>query len=342
VWSMLGLELSNPPISFKNGYFLYITMDGLFTPLVYPVLVLSRHRNAYFKQLPKAAALVKDTVKSVGSLLIRHPHKLAPIIGAFHHWNKKYIGAQKKSPKKAYLVYTDFDHKIPFKPDYDLVYIRIISQLLKVCSESAHQITAQQMKFFGQCFKDMNEVTAKSFKRYQTTTPRFHDHDRLALRVVQHADEPINSCPSIHISYSVFLYNMSKYALNLPKENPTLWKEVDHVCTEMFNSVLYTKQHACIDLSFGMAVAHKVFTKRFKNLPFDSMSAKLQSISSSHPEIQYKYVIKWYNYLVKEMNQGHKIVELVGRYLKAGGFKRVKVDGCKKYFDTRLKKPVSF
>ena len=124
------------------------------------------------------------------------------LIRGIRDWNKRYFKTQKqKKQPDCYFIYTQHDHEIPFRPEYDIAYTHIIPHLIFTAKHLARWCPSEDLKQALSSFMHANDISQKVYITSQTTMPRFTDHDRLTRGIAQKLDEPLNCCPSLHITY---------------------------------------------------------------------------------------------------------------------------------------------
>lgn len=267
------------------------------------------------EQFPIASKNLEIMLEDLLETTVKHPIKTAPVYHAVGNWVISYFKAQKKTHEKlCFDVYTEHDKLIPFKPQEDIMYAYMISQLAYVASQVTKKLTFKEMKSFVKGFIELNDLAVDTFNQYPTVMPRFHDHDRLTLRVVQHIDEPVNCCPSLHIAYSIYLDNVAQKVLNEPKDKDC-FESIRTSTKAMVNSVLYTKQHALIDVAGGILAAQIIFEDTY-NDPFNNFIHVFDELKYDHLEIDYDRIERMYNELKSDFANIGSFPNAIGNYLK--------------------------
>ncbi|MBI5398571.1 hypothetical protein HZB03_03850 [Candidatus Woesearchaeota archaeon] len=295
------------------------------------------NREAYNQQWDVASRNIELTVEGLAKLLARHPIFGAYAVGGVVNWLHDYFSAQQESVlKQRHLVYTEYDKKIPFRPEEDIMYVYMIAQIASIINKTCSRLSRQEFKHLVETFQEANDIAVDVFKQYPTTMPRFTDHKRLSLKVVQKLDKPINCCPSLHIGYSMLLDNVARIMI-LP-QNPGVFEALRYSTLRMFNSVLYTGQHSIIDVAFGMVLARKVFESAY-NTNYHDLTDAFGAMHQQQPSIDYKEIQRIYEYGAAASGS---LTDIVGEYLAANGYAKVNPDedinGC--YFDTQRKEIV--
>ncbi len=238
-------------------------------------------------------------------------------------WLDKYQKTQtiiKKEDK--YNVETDIDRQIPFKPEDAEAYSLIVPQFFALAKHFTFACTEKELQEITDCFKYANKLAAKVFKEIPTFMPRPTDHNDKALKFVQYFDDPVNCCPSLHITYSILAYNIGKTILS-----PNEFHDYDDSIGKMFSSVLYTKQHAVVDIIYGMVCARKAFTKQFLEKKFDDLTSKFDDLQKDYPEVPFDYIADKY----KEQNLMLSLSELVEKEIVLSGkYEKLSEEECRK------------
>lgn len=241
------------------------------------------HREAYEAQFDETSRNAEIAVEGLGRLVNRHALSVAPVVGAVGNWARHYFGAQRKAAEQPrYLVYTDLDAAIPFRPEADTLYAYMVTQVTTLAHELADVLPLREQRHAIGAFTDMNTVGAEAFQRFPTVMPRFTDHARLGLRVVQALDRPLNCCPSLHIAYAIMIEDVATAAFSPHPDKAAVLDAVREVTGGMVDSVLYTKQHAILDVAFGILCARLVHERRFERT-FVEPTALLQHGPGPHP-----------------------------------------------------------
>ncbi len=293
-------------------------------------------RPAYESQFDEASRNVEIMVEGLLGLLAEHPIKTVHVLRALSHWRNGYYPMQNACrTRMGHLVYTQHDRAIPFRPESDILYAYMVCQISYVARELADVVSGSQMKHVAHTFMGLNRTALEAFERYPTLMPRYLDHDRITLAVVQSIDDPTNCCPSLHIAYSLLLDNLASFMIKPLRNKRQAFDAIRFSTIGMFNSVLYTKQHALIDVAFGILCAKVVFEASFDH-PFDDFTSVLRRLEREHP-IRYSEAIAIYEEIC-EMQAGRTgIADTLGEYLEAHGYPEVRCDQpiAGAWFDTR-------
>ena len=286
-------------------------------------------REEYEKQIDEASIIPKVAFKGLYNLLSNHPRGGLEAVLAVTNWGIRYYNEQKYGGDR-YMIYTQKDNVIPFRPEEDTMYAYMLAQLAEVGNALADTVSTEVMSDITAGFIRMNELGSEAFRQYPTVMPRFLCHDRLTLRVVQELDKPYNCCPSLHIAYSLYLYNVCKEFLKTSKVKESF----RHTTECMFNSVLYTKQHSMMDIAFGMLCAKKVFEEEFCG--FDDMRCEFAKLKKENPSIDYDNINSIYEEITDIGND--RLSAALGAYLIRHLHPRINAESASnKYFDTENK-----
>ena len=174
-------------------------------------------------------------------------------------------------------------------------------------------------------FIELNQMGAETYNYCPTVMPRYTNHDRFLLKIVQQIDKPLNCCPSLHIAYSILLYNIGKQVVDLPRRNFRAWQSVETTAIEMFNSVLYTKQHSITDVVMGIEAAKMAFEKYYPGLKCDDLIRLFPKMQKDNPCIPYNEIKRIHNE-VSDLKTGHRdvLAHLVKKYLQKNNYPLIK------------------
>ena len=296
-----------------------------------------RYRRAYREQFDDASRNVEIAVEGLGRLLRDHPFKSLLVLRTLRHWLFQYFGTQKDLARRdRYLVYTEHDVCIPFVPEQDILYTYMLAQIAYIANELASIASPQQMKHITDGFIEMNSLGVEAFSRYPSVMPRHTEHERLSLRVIQHLDEPLNCCPSLHIAYSLFLDGVAGLLIQPAPHKQDAFQSVRFSTIGMFNSVLYTKQHSILDVAFGMLCAELVFERWFHR-PFNNFVSTFPALAKEHP-IPYDEIARMYHEARQISRRTDSLAETLGVYLRRHRYPMVGAEeqiGPGIYYDTK-------
>ena len=221
-----------------------------------------------------------------------------------------------------YCVETEQDKQIPFKPEDAKAYSLIVPQFFALAKHFSIACDEDEVQEITDCFKHSNKLAVEVFKKIPTFMPRPTKHDDKALKFVQYWDDPVNCCPSLHITYSVLAYNIGKNILP-----PNEFQDYNESIGAMFSSVLYTKQHAVVDIVYGMVCANQAFTNTFPKKEFDDLTTRFDSLQKTYPEVPFSEIVNWYH---QEISSGSSLRELVEKEIVLSGkYRKLSVEECK-------------
>lgn len=286
-------------------------------------------RREYEKQVDEASIIPYVAFKGLYQLLSNHPRNGLEAVLALANWGMRYYNEQQYEGCR-YLIYTQKDNMIPFRPEEDTMYAYMLAQLAEAGNVLADTVSTEVMSDITKGFIRMNELGAETFRQYPTIMPRFLNHNRLTLKVVQELDRPYNCCPSLHIAYSLYMYNVCKEFLKKSKVKESF----RHTTKCMFNSVLYTKQHSMIDIAFGMLCAKKVFEQEFCG--FDDMRGEFAKLKKENTSIGYGNISSIYEEIT-DTGDG-RLSFILGTYLRRHLHPVMDAElALSRYFDTDSK-----
>jgi hypothetical protein len=295
------------------------------------------NRPEYNRQFDSASRNLELTVEGLLKLFARHPIKGTYVVTGVFDWLGDYFSAQKETAAMdRYLVYTQKDMRIPFRPEEDIMYVYMIAQIANIIKEAASILPKKDLRHLVETFQDANDMAVEVFKKHPTTMPRFKDHQRISLKFIQSLDAPVNCCPSLHIGYSMLLDNVAREII-APKK-PETAASIRYATQRMVNSVLYTAQHTLIDVAFGMLCAKRVFEKRY-NKRYDDLMYTFPKLQEKHPKIDYEEIRKVYEEGATALTHRQSLADVIGEYLTANKYPLLgaQEDVNKCYFDTKRK-----
>lgn len=282
-------------------------------------------RPAYATQFDEASRNAEIMIEGLLRLFRRHPAKAAQVMRALQHWRSRYYPMQLECRERmGYVIYTQHDRPIPFIPESDTLYAYMVCQISYVAGEIADVVSVRQMRHVADTFIALNVTALEAFRRFPTLMPRYTEHERLTLAVVQGIDDPTNCCPSLHIAYSLLLDNLAEFIIRPLRNKREAFEAIRYSTIGMFNSVLYTKQHAILDVAFGILCAQVVFDRAFDN-PFNDFRDVLAGQASEHP-IPYDEIIRIYGEARESYSEHGTLADTLGAYLHTHGYPRVRCD----------------
>ena len=305
---------------FSNKSFISNKIQALLKAIILP-LSEPHMRPAYRQQFDQASRNAEILLERLGHLSIRHPIKAATVLKAIYDWQSSYFGAQKDTKDgRLYDVYTKKDRAIPFKPKEDIMYTYMLAQLAIVADEIASIINTAEMRNLVDGFMALNSIATEAFHQYPTVMPRYKQHDRVSLRIIQRLDEPLNCCPSLHIAYSIYLDNIAEDIILNRAGRKDVFEGIRYSTLRMFNSVLYTKQHALIDVAYGMLCAKIMYEDRYPRV-FNDLADQFDRLQLEHPSIDYQQIHDFYKQgLIYLEQDGLSFTQALAKALEAGQF----------------------
>lgn len=167
--------------------------------------------------------------------------------------------------------------------------------------------------------------------------PRFVEHGRLTLKITQLIDGPYNCCPSQHIAYCMLMHNIAN-ALPVFKRTKAL-EALNQASSYIIRPVLYTKQHALIDVAFGMHSARMAFEEIF-NSKFDSLIGDFPQMARRDDDIPYNLIAQRYREIEEMQVKGMSLADMVEKYFKFYNYPLVKPGENNAYFDLASRRVV--
>jgi hypothetical protein len=239
-------------------------------------------------------------------------------------WIEKYHKTQNSvRTLEKYCVEMDRDKQIPFKPEDAQAYVLIIPQFFSLARHFSIACDEEELQNITDCFKYANSLAASVFKEVPTFMPRPKEHNDKSLKFAQYFDDPTNCCPSLHITYSILAYNIGRTILP-----PNEFQDYEDSIGAMFSSVLYTKQHAVVDIVYGMVCAANSFQKQFPDQSFDDLTARFHSLQRTYPEVPFSEIETHYK---TEISSGLNLFTLVEKEIvQSGRYKKLTAEECKR------------
>ncbi len=239
-------------------------------------------------------------------------------------WVDQYQKTQTKIKNvDKYCVETEIDKPIPFKPKDAEAYSLILPQFFSLAKHFSLACDEEEVQEITDCFKHVNKIAAEVFKAVPTFMPRPTKHNDKALKFIQYWDDPVNCCPSLHITYSVLAYNIGKTILP-----PNEFHDYKESIGAMFSSVLYTKQHAVVDIVYGMVCANQAFSNTFPKYEFNNLTSKFNNLQKYYPEVPFETIADFYQ---KEISSGLSLKELVEKEIVLSGkYQKLSAEECDK------------
>lgn len=284
----------------------------------------------------EALAFGKDittVLKEAASLGLHHPLKSYDVAQAVWKFQESYFSIQKQS-SAPYFAYSEHDQQIPFRPEESANYNELFTLLLVMIKEGIERHPRRELQPIVNCFSTANQLAQEVYRTSQTIMPRFTVHQQLGLHFVQWVDLPMNCCPSLHVAFSSLMYNLREDLI--PTEQQAKAKTT---LEKMAASVLYTKQHALIDVAFGFLCAKIAHERRLGCLEQEILNNQA-CLQEKDPLIPYGVINEIYSWGKEEHLHGKSLAQIVGEYIKEKGFPKVspETDLREVYFDTVEKK----
>lgn len=284
----------------------------------------------------EALAFGKDlslVLKEAIALGLRHPLKTAIIAQGIWRCQDSYFSVQHERNESPYFVYNEHDQKIPFRPQESRTYNDLLPLLLTVLKTGIQEHPREEVQKLADCFLTTNKIAQEVYRTAQTIMPRFTVHQQWGLHLVQWVDSPVNCCPSLHVAFSSLMYNLREDLIP-PNKQP----EAEYSLERMASAVLYTKQHALIDVAFGFLCARIAFERHYGAFT-DDLAERSASLQEEHPSIPYQMILDIYQQGKEQYRRGGTLAEIVNDHLRDEDYPKVSRQHDLRgiYFDTRDK-----
>jgi len=301
-------------------------------------------RPVYETHFAEASRNVEIAVDHMGQMFLRRPGHALCVVEAVADFIRRYYPAMKHGvERERWLIYTEHDHRVPFVAESDILYVYMAAQLGYVAHALATRLPLRAMHKMSRGFMEMNTLAIEAFEAHPTTMPRWDGRHRISLRILHAIDEPTNCAPSLHIAYALYLDNVTRHVLGGEPRYHSVCAAVRCATRGMFNSVLYTKQHAVLDVAFGMLVGRRVFLRRFGG-SYDDLRDEFPALMREHA-IPFDAIAEMYAELLEREEGGRRpIAEVLGEYLRDHGYPRLPAGTPvgHQYFHTRTRETVPF
>jgi len=291
--------------------------------------------TSFFKEAFDFGKDLTVVLKEAIALGVRHPLKSKDVANVIWQCQQSYFSTQKKNEGMTpYLIYSEVDQQIPFRPEESVNYNELLPLLMVIIKNGIEHHSRTELQQLVNCFLTANDMAQEVYRSYQTIMPRFTVHQQWGLHLVQWIDLPVNCCPSMHVAFSSLMYNFKEDFIPLDRQ-----VEVKKTLEKMAASVLYTKQHALADVAFGFLCAKMAYEQQFGTSSLEILGDH-HRLQEEHPTIPYDAIHEIYQRGKEEYRKGKSLVEIVGDYIKEEKFplvsEEVDLRGC--YFDTKEKK----
>src|SRR3989344_4401917 len=296
-----------------------------------------KNQLIYREQFNEASRSIEIIVDNILNFNIKHtPILLYCITNGLI----SYHGTQSKiKTKKKFLVYTQYDHKIPFVPEEDVMYTYLLSQLAYIGKQASEVLSKKEIKQLTDCVIDLNNSAKEIFLDVPTTMPRFYNHNRINLKAIQLLDKQVNCCPSLHIGFSLLFDNISEKILNGKIEDNSFFESIRYSTKRMFNSVANVKQHSIIDIAGGTLLAKIIFERNFEE-DFNDLTSEYPEMQKINHHFNYNILNEMYNEILDLYYYTKDFSKTFLFYLKDKGYPEMfpedKINNC--YFNTITRK----
>jgi len=302
------------------------------------------NRESYKGQINDVSNIVGSSLENLLRMSFSHPIKSVYFFKSFFNWISGYFNAQVSARgKEKFFVYTQFDKDIPFIPEEDIKYVSIYPVIPYIIKELSDVLSTTEIRYTINSFMELNKMGIDVFNKYPSIMPRFFNHNRLILKFIQDYDEPLNCLSSFHIAHALFIENIFENFFSSYFKKGEIFDLVEPLPINILNSVLYTKQHSIVDVSFGILCTKIFFEKKFQK-ECNTFISKFDSIKSQNPLIKYDEIEKVYNEILEMYRKKNDFSDTVKSYLEEKEFVKLNpgenIENC--YFDTLSKKIVSF
>jgi len=291
--------------------------------------------TSFFKEAIDFGKDLTVVLKEALSLGVRHPLKSVDVANVIWQCQQSYFSTQKKSEGMTpYLIYSEVDEKIPFRPQESVNYNELLPLLMVIMKEGIEHHPRRELQQVINCFLTANDMSQEVYRSYQTIMPRFTVHQQWGLHLVQWIDLPLNCCPSMHVAFSSLMYNFREQFMPFSQQ-----AEAKKTLENMASSVLYTKQHAVADVAFGFLCAKMAYEQQF-GISSPEILGDHHRLQEEHPSIPYETIHEIYQKGEEKYRKGKTLVQIVGDYIKEQEFPRISEmeDLRGSYFDTKEKK----
>ncbi|MBI2102556.1 hypothetical protein HYT55_01855 [Candidatus Woesearchaeota archaeon] len=274
---------------------------------------------------------LSHVLKEAIALGIQHPVKTAIIAQGIWRCQDSYFSVQHERNESPYFVYDEHDRRIPFRPQESRTYNDLLPLLLTVLKTGIKEHSRNEVQQLADCFLTANQMAQEVYRTSQTIMPRFTVHQQWGLHLVQWVDSPVNCCPSLHVAFSSLMYNLREEFIPAAQQS-----EAEHSLERMASAVLYTKQHALIDVAFGFLCARIAFERHYGAFT-DDLAERAASLQKEHPSIPYQTILDLYEQSRQRYLRGRTLAEIVSEHLIEKQYPKVSREEDLRgiYFDTQ-------
>ncbi|RJQ22267.1 hypothetical protein C4580_00990 [Candidatus Woesearchaeota archaeon] len=311
----------------------------LFTGIVRPGFDLYQKHIGdnleFIRQAPEAARNLELILEHLAPMSIENPGHTIDIAWTVRDWRLRYTSASKLTADRDYhILATQEDAAVPFRPEEDTHYAHIlpnIAQTARALAKTKRYKHRRNFRYLLGTIVELNKEAEEAYHAYPTKVPRNHNHNRLTLSIVQKYDPPLNCCPSLHIAYSWFIYNIAKHA-GLDTQDTVAWEAIEQSTLGMIRAVTALKQHCLRDVAFGIKLAKNIFERRFKHDRFDDLTSHFDTLARIDPFTPYDNIRTVYHEIEHE---DARIKNILGNYIGRHGFPKVAAGHPCGYFDEK-------
>ncbi len=173
------------------------------------------------------------------------------------------------------------------------------------------------------------------FREAPTIMPQFSEHNGRALRAAHTLLKPVNCCPSLHTAAPLYFYHLGAHYF--PETEPKLRRYIG----DIVSTIIRTKLHALIDISFGLLLSKKAVNQRL-GLEFNDLESFFTREQRSKDNIPYEEIYRMYrevNELARTQPGGDgNLPKLMKRYFQEIGLPLVTLEKSNCFYDLEEKK----
>lgn len=259
---------------------------------------------------------------------MRNTALLTASIGEY--WRRYFSNRSFPDNQEFYVVYTNLDHAIPFKPDPALNYWLINFKFLPAPVKLGNALPDESFNAIISAYLDIVSQGVAAFRQVPTIMPHFSARGGTAAQTAWSLLKPINCSPSLHTAAPFFLYNLgAKY---FPEMEPELRRHIG----EIVSTVIKSKYHAMIDIAFGLFLVRRIIEDKLA-LDFQTLESFFLQEQKTRDNIPYEHVFRMYREITElEKKMGGKGVplpEIMESYFQEIGLPRVKGEKSNCFYD---------